>query len=125
MQALAAGQPEKPAVVCGDTILTYAQFAARAERVACGWLRQGLQPGDRVALHLRNGLELAISYYACFAAGLVAVPANNRLKPEEIAYVAQADLRIPAAIPSLEFDFADGLRLEFGHFDCRSGRRVM
>src|ERR1700694_812567 len=89
LKAHAATQPEKLALVCGDTSLTYAQFAARAENVAHAWLRQGFRPGDRIALHLRNGTELASCYYACFAAGFVAVPVNNRLTPEEIAYVLQ------------------------------------
>jgi long-chain acyl-CoA synthetase len=78
-------------------------------------LEQGLRPGDRIALHLRNGIELATCYCACFAAGFVAVPVNNRLTPEEIAYVlehsgaraylTQPDLRIQTSIPQWEFDF--------------------
>ncbi len=114
LKALAAEQGGKRALVCEDTTLTYAQFAARAQHVAHAWLRAGLQPGDRIALHLRNGIDLATGYYACFAAGFVAVPVNNRLTPEEIAYVlehsgarayvAQADLRIPTAVPSLELE---------------------
>ncbi|MBZ5635364.1 MAG: AMP-binding protein [Acidobacteriia bacterium] len=116
LKAQAAAQPEKRALICGDTTLTYAQFAAQVEIVAQAWLRQGLQPGDRIALHMRNGIELATCYYACFAAGLVAVPVNTRLTPEEIAYVlehsgskaylAPADLRIPTSLPSPEFDTA-------------------
>jgi long-chain acyl-CoA synthetase len=53
---------------------------------------------------MRNGLELATSYYACLAAGFVAVPINNRLIPEEIewvldhsgarAYFSQPDLQV-------------------------------
>src|SRR5579862_8892194 len=113
----AASQGEKAAVACGDTQLTYAQFAANAENVARAWLRKGLQPGDRIALHLRNGSELATCYYACFAAGFVAVPINNRLTPEEIgyvlehsgarAYLAQPDLRIQTTVPSWEFDLSE------------------
>jgi long-chain acyl-CoA synthetase len=112
----AAAEPNKSALICGDTVLTYAQFAAQAERVAHAWLRKGLQRGDRIALHMRNGIELATCYYACFAAGFVAVPVNTRLTPEEIAYVlensgarayiAQSDLRIPTSVPSWEFDAA-------------------
>ena len=124
MKAHAASQGEKPALICGDSQLTYAQFVANIERVASAWLQKGLQPGDRIALHLRNGNELATCYYACFAAGFVAVPINNRLTPEEIAYVldhsgarvylAQPDLRIQTSIPLWEFDFsaAAGDRLE-------------
>src|SRR6185503_19690010 len=116
LKSRAAAQPGKIALVCGVTAVTYAQFVAQVERVAHGWLRQGLQPGDRIALHMRNSIELAACYYACFAAGFVAVPVNTRLTPEEIAYVlehsgakaylAQADLRIPTSIPFWEFDAA-------------------
>ncbi len=113
LKTQAAAQPDKTALVCGDTTLTYAQFADQAERTAHAWLRQGLEPGDRVALHMRNSIELATCYYACFAAGFIAVPVNTRLTPEEIAYVldhsgakaylAQPDLRIPTSVPSWEF----------------------
>jgi long-chain acyl-CoA synthetase len=114
LQAHVATQPGKPAIACGDVSLTYAEFAARAEGLAHSWLRQGLEPGDRIALHLRNGTELAVCYYACFAAGYVAVPVNNRFIPDEIAYVlqhsgarayvAQADLRVPVPIASAGFE---------------------
>jgi len=114
LKARAATQAEKRALVCGNIALTYAQFAAQAESVAHGWLRQGLQPGDRIALHMRNSIELATCYYACFAAGFVAVPVNTRLTPEEIAYVlehsgaraylAPPDLRVPTSVPSLELE---------------------
>ena len=87
LKAHAASRGEKLALVCGDTGLTYAQLVAKAQKVARAWLLEGLRPGDRIALHLRNGNELATCYYACFAAGFVAVPINNRLTPEEIAYV--------------------------------------
>jgi long-chain acyl-CoA synthetase len=103
-EANAAANPGKVAIFCGDTRITYGHFAAEAEKLARKWLAQGLQPGDRIAFHMRNGLELALSYYACFAAGFVAVPINNRLIPEEIdwvldhsgarAYFSQPDLQV-------------------------------
>ncbi len=114
LKARAAAQPEKLALVCGDTALTYAQFAAQVENVARAWMQKGLKPGDRIALHMRNGIDLATCYYACFAAGFVAVPVNTRLTLEEIAYVlehsgakvylAQADLRVQTSVPSWEFE---------------------
>ena len=125
LKAHAATQGEKLALVCGDTRLTYAQFAAQAQNVADAWRRQGLSPGDRIALHLRNGIELATGYYACFAGGFVAVPVNNRLIPEEIAYVlehsgarayvAQPDLRIATSVPSLELDCGTPPRSDLAH----------
>src|ERR1700736_4653572 len=89
LKTRAAAEPNKRALICGDTSLTYAQFAAQVENVARAWMHQGLRPGDRIALHMRNGIELATCYYACFAAGFVAVPVNTRLTPEEIAYVLE------------------------------------
>jgi long-chain acyl-CoA synthetase len=114
LKAHAASQGDSLAIRCDDTALTYSEFVTMAETRARAWLRQGLRPGDCIALHLRNGMELATCYYACFAAGFVAVPINNRLGPEEIAYVldhsgakaylAQADLRIQTSVPVWEFD---------------------
>src|SRR6266699_4256938 len=114
LKSHAATRANKRAVVCEDTVLTYAQFAEQVENVAHAWLRQGLRPGDRIALHMRNGIDLATCYYACFAAGFVAVPVNTRLTPEEIAfvlehsgargYVAQADLRIATSVPALAIE---------------------
>lgn len=108
----AALRGEKLAVACGDTKLTYSQFVAKSEDVARAWVQQGLRPGDRIGLHLRNGDELAACYYACFAAGFVAVPINTRLTAEEIvyvlrhsgarAYVADPELRIQTCIPSFD-----------------------
>jgi long-chain acyl-CoA synthetase len=63
---------------------------------------------------MRNSIELATCYYACFAAGFVAVPVNTRLTPEEIAYVlehsgakaylAQPDLRIETNVAAWNLD---------------------
>jgi non-ribosomal peptide synthetase component E (peptide arylation enzyme) len=53
LKSCAAAYPDKLAVICGDTRLTYAQFVDQAEHLAHAWLRQGLRPGDRIALHLR------------------------------------------------------------------------
>ena len=40
-----------------------------------------------MAIHWCNSVEVVNLYYACFKAGLIAVPVNNRLKAPEIAYV--------------------------------------
>src|SRR5579863_10532497 len=79
LKANAALQGNKAAIVCEDSRLTYPEFRESSELLARSWLARGLRPGDRIALHLRNGSRLAACYYACFAAGFVAVPINNRL----------------------------------------------
>jgi long-chain acyl-CoA synthetase len=83
----ATSNPDKPAIVCGDQVVSYRALDETAEALAVWLLLQGLQPGDRVAIHWTNSVETVVLYCACFKAGLIAVPVNNRLKTPEIAYV--------------------------------------
>ncbi len=46
-----------------------------------------LEPGARVLIVLPNSLELLVSYYACMAAGLIAVPVNERLAKADISRI--------------------------------------
>jgi long-chain acyl-CoA synthetase len=83
----AARTPSKPAVICGDDVVTYEALDHSTDALARWLLSDGLQSGDRVAIHWCNSIEVVNLYFACFKAGLIAVPVNNRLKPAEIAYV--------------------------------------
>ena len=79
--------PQKPAIICREQVVSYEALDRSTDALACWLLQQGLQTGDRVAIHWCNSVEVANLYYACFKAGLIAVPVNNRLKAPEIAYV--------------------------------------
>jgi long-chain acyl-CoA synthetase len=57
------------------------------DRIAAWLLKQGLRPGDRLAIHWPNSIEAAKLYLGVFKAGVIAVPVNLRLKPAEITYV--------------------------------------
>jgi fatty-acyl-CoA synthase len=69
--------------------LTFAQWNARACRLANGLLARGLAPGDRVALLAYNRVEWMEMYVALAKAGLVAVPLNFRLVGPEIRYIVE------------------------------------
>jgi long-chain acyl-CoA synthetase len=98
----AVKNPDKPAVVCGEQTLSYRELDESTDALA-GWLLgQGLQPGDRVAIHWTNSVETVRLYFACFKSGLIAVPVNNRLKAPEIAYVlAHSKARLCFSKPDL------------------------
>ena len=81
--------PDKLAVRDSRRSLGYAEWHARATRLANGLLGIGLTKGDRVALLAYNCAEWMEIYVALAAAGLVAVPINFRLTPAEIAYIVQ------------------------------------
>src|SRR5215472_8746525 len=83
----AAQNPRKSALVCGDQAISYESLNRSTDALARWLLDQGLEPGDRVAIHWQNAVETVNLYFACFKAGLIAVPVNNRLKAPEIAYI--------------------------------------
>ena len=80
--------PERPAVSDERHAWNYRELAGRIARMAGGLRARGLQPGDRVLLCLENCGEFFELLFGCWAAGLCAVPANARLHPREVEYIA-------------------------------------
>ena len=94
--------PERPAVSDGAQSWNYRELAARIARLAGGLRDRGLRPGDRVLLCLENCGEFVELLFGCWAAGLCAVPANARLHPREVAYLAEnSGARLLVATPGL------------------------
>lgn len=78
--------PERTAVICEGTRLSYAQLQAATNQVANGLTRLGIRKGDKVALTCQNVPAFVIAYYGILKAGAVVTPLNVLLKPREIAY---------------------------------------
>jgi fatty-acyl-CoA synthase len=85
----AATKPDHPALVVADTgeVLTYGELEASANRLAHYFRAEGLQPGDRIGLMLRNSAAFAITYWAAQRAGLFVVLLSTHLKAAEAAYI--------------------------------------
>ena len=79
--------PDNLALAHGSARWTYAQFDARANRLARALRRLDVRPGDHVAILMYNIPEMLESLFACFKAGCVAVPINFRLHPREFAFI--------------------------------------
>ncbi|HVJ56058.1 MAG TPA: class I adenylate-forming enzyme family protein [Aliidongia sp.] len=75
------------AFVMGKDRWTYERFSTEIDQLAAGLAARGIGPGDRIALHLANGPEIAVAYYACFRVGAIAAPLNLRFKPAELRAV--------------------------------------
>jgi fatty-acyl-CoA synthase len=75
------------AIVDGDLRLTYAEFAARAHRLAHALVAVGCRAGDRVAWLGGNTHELLEAYYGVVLAGCVLTPLNVRLSAPELQFV--------------------------------------
>jgi long-chain acyl-CoA synthetase len=79
----------KTALIGERSAMSYAEFNLKAQAVAHDLLAFGAEPGSRIALHMRNGTAIAVCYFACFYAGMIAVPINTRMKAPEIDYVLE------------------------------------
>jgi len=89
LHAAASEFPGKIAIASGEERLTYHALDTEARRLAHKLMSIGIVPGDRVALHMRNGIDLAVGYFGCFYAGAVAVPVNTRMMASEVRYVLE------------------------------------
>jgi len=66
---------------------TWAGMYREAGRWQAGFAREGLAPGERVALMLRNSPEWVLFDQAALSAGLVVVPLYTVDRPDNVAYV--------------------------------------
>jgi len=96
--------PERTAVVELDgPSATYAELWDRARRIAGGLRAAGVQPGDRVAVRLPNGLDWTLAFWGTHLAGGVVVPINTRLAETEVEFIladsGAASVITPGALP--------------------------
>jgi long-chain acyl-CoA synthetase len=78
--------PERTALICEETRLSYAELNAATSQVAHGLVQAGIQKGDTVALSCQDVPSFVIAYYGILKAGAVVLPLNVLLKSREIAY---------------------------------------
>ncbi len=78
--------PEKPALIFGDSVYTYASLDGAISRVANGLLRLGLQRYDRVAILAHNTSHHVLTWLGTARAGGVYLAINYLLRGKDIAY---------------------------------------
>ncbi|MEF3192809.1 MAG: acyl-CoA ligase (AMP-forming), exosortase A system-associated [Halothiobacillaceae bacterium] len=75
------------AIIGREMAWDYATLRQRVVQLACGLLKQGLQPGDRVAVWLPKTLDGVAMLFAIVRAGGIMVPINPLLKPAQVAHI--------------------------------------
>jgi len=100
--------PDAPALALGtDVVATYAEHADRAARLASALLKlPGIEPGDRIAIAMKNAPEYSEIMFGAWHAGLAVVPMNGRLHPREFAYILED---AGAKVCFVTDDLADGI----------------
>jgi long-chain acyl-CoA synthetase len=76
-----------PEIRCGDRSRTRDEALQRAARIAAGLSRLGVQPGDRVAVVLRNDIEFLEVSIGIGQLGAIPVPVNWHWKGTELGYL--------------------------------------
>lgn len=93
---------DKPAVTDGSHTLSYHVFGERTARIAGSFVSMGLTRGDRVVLAMENCGEFLECLFACWTAGLCAVPVNAKLHAREIEHIAMdSGARLMITTPGL------------------------
>lgn len=84
---LAEGFAEKPAILWGDRVLTYAEVAAWTRAFASLLLDRGIRRGERVLIVLPDLPPFAWVFFGTLAAGNVVAMGNPDVPPSSIEYL--------------------------------------
>jgi acyl-CoA synthetase (AMP-forming)/AMP-acid ligase II len=77
---------QKPAIVAGDRVVTYAELDAATDRLAAALAKRGVGKGDRVTLFMPNSIEFVVAFYGTLKAGGIVNPINAASKEREIRF---------------------------------------
>lgn len=77
---------DRPLVLSDAETLSYAEVAARSERIARGLRALGLRPGERVGMVMANYPATVPILFAIWRVGAVAVPMNTLYRADELHY---------------------------------------
>jgi long-chain acyl-CoA synthetase len=101
--------PRHPALARGEAVhADWASFAGRVSAIAGALLGDlGCRPGDRAAVVMKNRCEYLEALFGIWHAGLVAVPVNAKLHPDEIAWILDHS---GAAVVFTDAGLADGIK---------------
>ena len=82
-----AVEPDSPAFIHGARVVTWGEAIRSTNNLARGLIARGAQPGDKVAIYMRNRPEYLLTLAAAWKARLTHVNVNYRYTPEEVWYI--------------------------------------
>ncbi len=83
---ISAAHGDKDYLVYGDERWTFSEAHRVVASVAAWLFEQGVKPGDRVAIAMRNYPEWMLAYWACTSVGVAAVGMNAWWTAPEMVY---------------------------------------
>jgi 3-oxocholest-4-en-26-oate---CoA ligase len=79
--------PDRPAIVCGEDRLTFAQLDARANRFAHALAARGVKARDHVGIYLYNSVEFLEAMLGAFKLRAVPININYRYVEDELRFL--------------------------------------
>src|SRR5215210_3293128 len=113
---LDSGRADKVALWSGDEAVSYRKLVDAVDRAAAVLRALGVEPEQRVALLLPDGLAFVAAFLGAIKIGAVAMPLNAALRPADYAHVlsdSRAKLLVaaPALLPLAARALVDAPRL--------------
>jgi 2,3-dihydroxybenzoate-AMP ligase len=107
VERTARRQPQKTAVVYGDTRINYGELIRSARSLACQLVQLGLRPQERVVVQLPNGPEFVSLYLALNYIGVIPVMALRSHRHSEIRHFVRSSAAVAYVVPDRvgSFDF--------------------
>ena len=91
----------KPAVICGDERLSWAEFHLRTNKVANALIALGLKKGDKVCMLMQSSIPMFELIWGTIKAGGVAAPLNVMMAQDSLArMVNNSDARLVFVDPT-------------------------
>ncbi len=111
---LAAADPSRAAITCGEHSVTRAELEIAADALARQLLEDGLKHGEMVTIALPNSVDWFVAFLATWKIGAIPQPVSHRLPPRELAAIV--DLADPRVILGTEPDaFVDRICRPLGY----------
>ena len=94
--------PQRPALICGGQILSYAQLDERANRLANLLVKLGIAPGEPVAICAERSFEMIVGLVGIQKAGGAYVPLDPTYPKERLQFVLEdCGAKVLVAQPAL------------------------
>ncbi len=91
--------PQREAIADSKTTLTWSQAKQWTDRVALGFLEQGIQRDELVVVQLLNSVELCLTRVACEKAGILCLPVLRTLRQRNMEHILKQTEAVAVVIP--------------------------
>ncbi len=82
-------EPDRAAVLEGDSVTTLAQLRSKAGAFASALRDHNVSPGARVAIFLERGADAVAAIFGAYAVGAITVIVNERYRARQVEHIVQ------------------------------------